>query len=135
MSKLPKHHFVPWSYLRYFAIDPESDRKKSKICMLDKRPSVKSPIRIEKTDKVECYVRGQNTVEELDDPELFEKQYADIDAALGKIISMMLQTIRQSPENLCFNPENKVVLSNHIMLLFKRQPTVFRDAHVGLQLM
>ena len=55
MSKAPKHHFVPWSFLRYFAIDPEASRKTSTIHMWDKKASVEC---IQKTDSVQCYVRG-----------------------------------------------------------------------------
>jgi hypothetical protein len=124
MPKQPKHHFVPWSYLRYFATDSNASRKNSVIHMWDKEASIE---RIEKTDKVKCYVRGQNTVEELVDPEKYEKLYADSDAALGEIVRLLLQTTRQAPLGSSFNPKNKDVLAQHIMLLLKRQPTVLSD--------
>lgn len=125
MLELTKHHFVPWSYLRYFAIDPDTPRKKSIIHMWDRKAAVEC---VQKTENVQCYVRGQNTVAELPDPEFFEKRYAEIDAALGEIIKLMLGTVRQPSTNMAFNPKNKDVLASHLMLLFKRQPTVLDDA-------
>ena|GEM_PF-6953522 len=125
MPHLAKHHFVPWSYLRYFAIDPKAPRKTSTIHMWDKRAHVE---RIQKTDSVQCYVRGQNTVSGLPDPEFYEKRYAEVDVALGEVIRLLLQTLRQASPDSAFNPKNKDMLAQHIMLLFKRQPTVLRDA-------
>lgn len=125
LSSLAKHHFVPWSYLRYFAIDPKAPRKTSTINMWDKKANVE---RIQKTDSVKCYVRGQNTVDELPDPEFYEKRYAEVDAALGKIIILLLQTLRQASSDSAFNPQYKEMLAQYIMLLFKRQPTVLMDA-------
>lgn len=124
MPKLPKHHFVPWSYLRYFAIDPGAPRKTSTIYMWDKKAAVGC---VQKTDGVQCYVRGQNTVGELPDPDFYEKRYSEVDAALGEIIGLMLTTIRQSSASIAFNPKNKDVLANHLMLLFRRQPAVLEN--------
>lgn len=93
--------------------------------MWDKIASVGA---MQKTDAVQCYVRGQNRVEELPDPEFYEKRYAEADAALGGIIGLLLQTLRQSSTDSVFNPKNKDILAQHFMLLFKRQPTVLEDA-------
>ena len=93
--------------------------------MWDKKASVEC---IQKTDSVQCYVRGQNTVEGIDDPEFYEKRYAEIDASLSEIIRLLLQTVRQSDVDSAFNPKSKDMLAQYFMLLFKRQPTVLNDA-------
>lgn len=125
MPNLPKHHFVPWSYLRYFTIDPNEHRKTSTIHMWDKIASVGS---IQKTDRVKCYVRGQNTIEHLLEPEFYEQRYAKIDADFGEILGLLLRTARLEAWGSKLNPQNKDVLARHFMLLYKRQPTVLYDA-------
>ena len=121
MGKSRKHHFVPWSYLRYFSIDPKSDRKSSIIYVYDR---ITSSSFIDKTEDVKCYEKGQNTVPELPDPEHYEILYTEADNQLSKAGRSLLQRLRNDPENATIDKSH---LSYLMILLFKRQPFIFRD--------